>query len=184
MVSPAASTPSPPPRPPPRGGPSPVGQPLPRSKPFPDREPPGRRGHRVRSRLCSSIRITRTCPSGIPRDSLARHLIPEGTFYVYSSHRCHGTSGSEYARPGYVPTGFVRAVVPRHCRDRRDLLPLHPRDHTICAVHRACRRDRGRLLYAKYRADACRRHSERTRSPLIPFWLKERALVDLPTYTN
>src|SRR6185369_7058864 len=107
-------------------------------------------------------------------------LIPEGTCYAYSPHRRDGSSGLEYAGSRYLPTGSVRAIVPRYRRDRSDLLPLHPRDHPIRAIHRAGRRHCGHLLHARHRTYACHWHSERARSPLIPNQEKERATSGSP----
>src|SRR6185369_2713822 len=107
-------------------------------------------------------------------------LIPEGTCYAYSPHRRDGSSGLEYAGSRYLPTGSVRAIVPWYRRDRSDLLPLHPRDHPIRAIHRAGRRHCGHLLHARHRTYACHWHSERARSPLIPNQEKERATSGSP----
>jgi hypothetical protein len=60
-----------------------------------------------------------------PPRYLPAHVIPGGSSCVYSDYRCDRSSGLEHAGSCHLPTGALRAVVPRYRGDRRDLLSLH-----------------------------------------------------------
>ena len=159
----------------PASRPGPPGRP----RPLLPRHPPGAAGER-KPRYVRPVGTA----GGTSQHSLDGHLIPEGTSKCLLISPPRWFQGPEHARPRHLPAGPVRAAVPGHRRNRGDLLPVHPRDHQVCPVHGARRGHRRGLLYAQHRPDAGHWHRERPRSPLIRFWQKRAAPVDLPTYTN
>src|ERR1700731_1547542 len=81
--------------------------------------------HRIGLSLGTCACIIGTRPRGTPRFSLDGLLIPEGTSHDHSPVRRDGPGGAEHPEPRPLPAGTVRATVPRHRRNRGDLLPLH-----------------------------------------------------------